>query len=211
MPGLIGKKLGMTQVFDEHGNAIPVTVIMVGPCTVVQVKTPERDGYRAVQVGFDPLPERKVNKPMDGHFRSCGTPAFRHLREFRVDEGEYEPGQELKGDLFEPGTIVSVTGTTRGRGFQGVVKRHGFSGGPETHGAKTHDEPGSIGASADPSRVWPGKRLPGHMGDARCTIRGVRVQGVDAEKNLLWLRGAIPGARGGVLLIRKQKSRKAGR
>ena len=204
MPGLIGKKLGMTQVYDESGNAIPVTVVEAGPCTVVQVKTPERDGYRAVQLGFDPLPERKTTKPMTGHFKSCGAPLFRHLREFRFDDGEYEPGQVLTAEQFEAGAKIKVTGTTKGRGFQGVVKRHNFHGGPETHGAKTHDEPGSIGNSAYPGRVWKGKKLPGHMGNARRTVRTLRVVGVDSERNLMWIRGAVPGARGGLLFIRKQ-------
>ncbi len=204
MPGLIGKKLGMTQIFDEQGNAIPVTVVEAGPCTVVQVKTPERDGYHAIQLGFDPLVERKVNKPMGGHFKGCGTDAFRTLREFRVTEGEYEPGQSITADIFEPGSKIAVTGITKGRGFQGVVKRHGFHGGPETHGAKTHDEPGSIGNSAYPGRVWKGKKLPGHMGNVRRTIRGLRIAGVDAERNIVWIKGAVPGARGGLLLIRKR-------
>jgi len=204
MPGLIGKKVGMTQVFGEDGVAVPVTIVEAGPCTVVQVKTDERDGYRAVQLGFDPAPERKVNAPMGGHFKKCGTPAFRHLREFEVGDGEYEPGQTLKADLFEAGTRIMVTGTTKGRGFQGVVKRHNFGGGPETHGAKTHDEPGSIGNSAYPGKVWKGKRLPGHMGNSRCTIRGLRIVGHDAERNLVWIRGAIPGARGSLVTIRKQ-------
>lgn len=204
MPGLIGKKLGMTQVFNEAGEAVPVTVIEAGPCTVVQVKTPERDGYQAVQLGFDPMPERKVTKPMAGHFKACGAPASRQLIEFPPGEGTYEPGQVIKADLFEPGTMVKVIGKSKGRGFQGVVKRHNFSGGPETHGAKTHDEPGSIGCSAYPAKVIKGKKLPGQMGDKRCTIRGLRIEGVDAERNLLWIRGAVPGARGSLVIIRKQ-------
>lgn len=204
MPGLIGRKVGMTQVWNEAGEAVPVTVIEAGPCTVVQVKTPERDGYQAVQLGFDPMPERKVLKPMAGHFKAHGTPPLRKLIEFREEEGKYEPGQVLKADLFEPGTMVKITGRTKGRGFQGVVKRHNFSGGPETHGAKTHDEPGSIGNSADPAKVWKGKKLPGQMGNTRRTTRGLRVEGVDAERNLLWIRGAVPGARGALLIIRKQ-------
>lgn len=204
MPALIGKKLGMTQIFGENGEAIPVTVVEAGPCTVVQVKTVERDGYQAVQMGFDAMPERKVNKPMAGHFKACGTPGYRHLVEFRISEGEYEPGQNLAADLFENGTKVAVTGTTKGRGFQGVVKRHGFGGGPETHGAKTHDEPGSIGNSAYPGKVWKGKKLPGHMGNARRTTKGLTIVGSDAERNLLWIKGAVPGARGSILYIRKQ-------
>ncbi len=203
MPGLIGKKVGMAQVFDEQGNVVPVTVVEAGPCTVVQVKTPERDGYRAVQLGFDPIDEKRANRPMTGHFKACGTGTFRTLREFRFEEGEYEPGQHITADIFEPGARVIVTGLSKGRGFQGVVRRHHFSGGPETHGAKTHDEPGSIGQSAYPSRVHKGKKLPGHMGNARCTVRNLRVVGVDAERNLLWIRGALPGAPGGLLLIRR--------
>jgi large subunit ribosomal protein L3 len=208
MPGLIGKKLGMTQIFGEDGAAIPVTVVEVGPCMVVQVRTPERDGYRAVQLGFEALPERKTNKPMAGHFKACGTPAFRHLKEFRVDEGEFEPGQVLKADWFEAGTRVKVTGTSKGRGFQGVVKRHNFSGGPETHGAKTHDEPGSIGNSAYPGRVWKGKKLPGHMGNVTDTTLNLQVVGVDAERNLMWIKGSLPGARGSLLYILRHGQRK---
>ena len=204
MPGLIGKKLGMTQIFNENGEAVPVTVVEAGPCTVVQVKTPERDGYQAVQLGFDPLPERKVKKPMGGHFKACGTPPFRHLREFRYRDGEYEPGQVLKADVFEPGTIVKVTGVSKGRGFTGVVKRHNFHGGPETHGAKTHDEPGSIGNSAYPGRVWPGKKLPGQYGNVQRTVRTLKIVGMDVERNLMWIKGAVPGARGGLLFIRSQ-------
>lgn len=195
----------MTQVYDEDGAAIPVTIVEAGPCTVLQVKTPERDGYQAVQIGFETVSDRRVNKPMAGHFKACGAGPFRHLTEFRFEEGEFEPGQVIKSDHFAPGTLVRVTGKSKGRGFQGVVKRHHFSGGPETHGAKTHDEPGSIGNSAYPAEVWKGKKLPGHMGNARCTTRGLRIVGVDAEKNLLWIEGALPGARGSVLYIQKQK------
>ncbi len=194
----------MTQIYGEDGVAVPVTVIEAGPCTVVQVKTDETDGYRAVQLGFQPSPERKVNKPMAGHFKSRGTAPFRHLHEFRSGDGVYEPGQVLKSDHFDSGTKVSVTGRSKGRGFQGVVKRHNFGGGPETHGAKTHDEPGSIGNSAYPGRVWKGKKLPGHMGNATVTLRGLTIVGADAERNLLWIRGAVPGARGSLVYIRKQ-------
>jgi large subunit ribosomal protein L3 len=194
----------MTQIFGEDGTAEPVTIVEAGPCTVVQVRTKDLDGYQAAQIGFEPKREKKVTKAMAGHFKKAGTAPFRHLHEFRFDEGDYQPGQVLKSDLFATGTTVVVTGTSKGRGFQGVVRRHHFSGGPETHGAKTHDEPGSIGASAFPSRVWPGKRLPGHMGNATATIRGLEILGVDAEKNLLWIRGSVPGARGSLLYIKKQ-------
>ncbi len=199
---MIGRKIGMTQVFGEDGSVIPVTVLEVGPCPVVAVRTPERDGYKAVQLAFDPVPERKLNKPRLGHLKKHGVGAYRTLREFRTDE-EFEPGAVLDVGIFEPGEKVDVVGTTKGRGFQGVVRRHGFHGGPETHGCKTHDAPGSIGASATPSRVIKGKKLPGHMGNARKTIKNLTVVKVDKERNLLIVKGAVPGARNSLVMVRK--------
>jgi large subunit ribosomal protein L3 len=202
MKAIIGKKIGMTQVFDPDGRVIPVTVIAAGPCWVVQKKTKERDGYSAIQVGYDPAREKRVNKPRKGHFAKAGVAPTRVLREFR-GVYELEVGAELKADVFAPGAVVDVIGTSKGKGFQGVVKRHHFSGGPATHGSKTGRIPGSVGASAWPSRVIPGKKLPGHMGDVRVTIRNITVVGVDAEQNLIWLKGAVPGARNGYHVLRE--------
>ncbi len=202
MKAIIGKKIGMTQVFDPDGKVIPVTVIAAGPCWVIQKRTKEKDGYAAIQVGFDPAREKRVNKPSKGHFAKAGVHPTRVLREFR-GESDLAVGAELKADIFAPGAVVDVIGTSKGRGFQGVVKRHHFSGGPATHGSKTGRIPGSVGASAWPSRVIPGKLLPGHMGDARVTVRNITVVGVDAEQNLIWLKGAVPGARNGYLVLRE--------
>jgi large subunit ribosomal protein L3 len=200
MKGIIGKKVGMTQVFDE-GIMVPVTVISAGICWVVQKKTAETDGYDAIQVGFDPAKEKRVTKPRKGHFAKAGVKPTRMLMEFR-GVSDLEVGAEIKADIFEAGAQVDITGTSKGRGFQGVVKRHGFSGGPATHGSKTGRIPGSIGASADPSRVIPGKKLPGQMGNKQVTVRNLTVVGTDAEQNLIWVRGAVPGAPNGYVVIR---------
>lgn len=202
MKAIIGKKIGMTQVFDPDGKVIPVTVIAAGPCWVVQKRTKEKDGYEAIQVGYDPAREKRVNKPRKGHFAKAGVPPTRVLREFR-GASDLEVGAELKADVFAPGAVVDVIGTSIGRGFQGVVKRHHFSGGPATHGSKTGRIPGSVGASAWPSRVIPGKKLPGQMGNVRVTVRNITVVGVDVELNLIWLKGAVPGARNGYLVLRE--------
>ncbi len=202
MKAIIGKKIGMTQVFDPDGKVIPVTVIAAGPCWVVQKKTKEKDGYEAIQVGYDPAREKRVNKPRKGHFAKAGVLPTRVLREFR-GVSDLEVGAELKADVFAPGAVVDVIGTSIGRGFQGVVKRHHFSGGPATHGSKTGRIPGSVGASAWPSRVIPGKKLPGQMGNVRVTVRNITVVGVDVELNLIWLKGAVPGARNGYLVLRE--------
>ncbi len=202
MKAIIGKKIGMTQVFDQDGTVTPVTVLTAGPCWVVQKKTKKSDGYDAIQVGFDPAKEKRVNKPAKGHFAKAGLTATRVLTEFR-GSSELEVGAEIKADLFAPGAVVDVIGTSKGRGFQGVVKRHGYSGGPATHGSKTGRIPGSMGASAWPSRVIPGKKLPGQMGNKRVTIRNLTVVGVDAEQNLIWIRGAIPGARNSYVILRE--------
>lgn len=199
---LIGKKIGMTQIFSESGTLTPVTVLEMGPCPVVQVKKEETDGYKAVQLGFMEIPEKRLNKPKLGHLKRWQAPPVRHLREVRVAEGEYEPGQTLTVEGFQVGEIVKVIAKTKGRGFQGVVKRHGFAGGKETHGVKTHDSPGSIGMSAYPARVIKGKKLPGRMGNTRKTVRNLRVVAVDAERNLLMVRGAVPGSRNGLVIVR---------
>lgn len=201
--GLIARKRGMTQVFGENGNVTPVTVLEAGPCTVVQVKTAATDGYEAIQLGFE-AKKKNVAKPMAGHFKRANVPAARVLREFRVEStAGYQVGQALSVELFKPGELVDVTGVTKGRGFQGGVKRHGWSGGEATHGSMFHRAPGSIGASSDPSRVWPGHRLPGRMGADRVTVPHLEVVRVVPEQNLLVVKGAIPGAPGGLVLVRK--------
>lgn len=205
MAGLIGKKVGMTQIFDDEGAAVPVTVIEAGPCPVVQVKTDESDGYRAVQLGFGRQKEKNAPLPEAGHAAKAGlleTPSV--LVEFRVDDPEaYEAGQQLTVEQFEPGVHVHVTGYSKGRGFQGVMKRHGFSGRPATHGHPKSRIPGSSGPGTDPSRVIKGKRSPGRMGNERTTIRNLKVERIDTERNLVFLRGGVPGARNGIVQIRK--------
>ncbi len=202
--GLIARKRGMTQVFGDDGNAIPVTVLEAGPCTVVQVKTEARDGYEALQIGFEPKKKKNVTKPMAGHFKKANVPATRVLREVRLKTVEgYQVGQTLTVDLFKPGELVDVMGVTKGRGFQGGVKRHGWYGGDATHGSMFHRAPGSIGASSDPSRVFPGHHLPGRMGADRITVPHLEVVRVMPEQNLLLVKGAIPGATGGLVMVRK--------
>ncbi len=206
MLGLMGRKVGMTQLFDGRGEVVPATVIELGPCTVTQVKTPERDGYAAVQLGFGEKLERKVKKPELGHFRKHGLKPAQALREFRVaDAGAHQVGQTIDVSLFEVGKRVDVIGTSIGRGFQGTRKRHGFTGGKATHGCTTHDQPGSIGASAYPSRVIKGKRLPGRMGGARVTMKNLQVVAVDPEQNVLVVRGAIPGPIRSLVVVRPTK------
>jgi large subunit ribosomal protein L3 len=204
--GLMGRKVGMTQIFDARGKAVPVTVIQAGPCPVVQLKTTERDGYVAIQVGFETQAKRaRVTRPLQGHFDKVQVPLQRYLREIRLrgGEGEFQVGQVLTVSLFAAGDRVRVTGTTKGRGFQGGVKRWNYRGGPQTHGAMFHRAPGSIGASSYPSRVFRGHHLPGHMGAVRQTVKGLEVVAVDAEKHLLLIRGAVPGPTGGLVTIQK--------
>ena len=202
--GLIGRKLGMTQLFWEDGSRIPVTVIEAGPCFVIQRKTKEKDGYNAIQIGFEPAKEKRVTKPRRGHMKKAGQGYFRVLREFPVDEPQgFEIGQELRSDIFEIGEYVDVIGTTKGRGFAGVVKRHGFHGGRASHGSMFHRAPGSIGASAYPSRVFKGTRLPGRMGNERKTVQNLMVLGVQPERNLLIVHGAVPGHRNGIVMVRE--------
>ncbi|HLV01974.1 MAG TPA: 50S ribosomal protein L3 [Acidobacteriota bacterium] len=204
--GLIGKKIGMTEVFDEAGNAVPVTVIQAGPCVVVQKKVLDKDGYSAVQLGFvEPGRKVKANRPLEGHFKRAGVPPARVLKEFRLsEEGEeaVEVGsQVLAQDVFEVNDIVHVTGRSKGRGFQGVVKRHGFGGGRATHGSMFHRAPGSIGASAFPSRVLPGMRGPGRMGGKQVKVRGLRVVAIDQDNNLVLVKGSVPGSRGSYVYL----------
>jgi large subunit ribosomal protein L3 len=204
--GIIGRKVGMTQVYAEDGRALPVTVIEAGPCVVVQRKSPDKDGYSAVQLGLvESRKLKRVSKPMKGHFDKAGLPPCRVLREFRVqDAAEVKVGDKVSVGIFAPGDTVHVTGVSKGKGFQGVIKRHNFAGGAATHGSMFHRAPGSIGASAFPSRVLKGMRAPGHMGLDRVTVRNLQVVRVDAERNLLVVRGSVPGAGDGYLVIRKR-------
>ena len=199
--GILGRKLGMTQLFDEAGRAVPVTVMEAGPCLVVQRRSREKDGYEAVQLGFGEVKEHRVNQPRRGHFAAHGVPARRVLGEFRLgDLSGIEVGQELKADLFQVGEEVSVTGISKGKGFAGVMKRHGFHGGPATRGSMLHRKPASGGAT-DAARVFKGVGKPGHMGAAQVTTKGLRVVRVDAERNLIIVRGAVPGAPGSLVRI----------
>ena len=210
MKGIIGKKVGMTQIFDETGNAVPVTVIEAGPCYVTQVRTADRDGYVAVQLGFEETKPKRLTQGQLGHLRRNNLPALRYLREFRLRNGDVnvEEGQEIKVDVFEQGERVDVIGTSKGRGFAGVVKRHGFRGGPKTHGqSDRHRAPGSVGMCATPGRTLKGKRMAGRMGNQRVTTQNLEVVVVDPERNLLAVRGSVPGAKNGVVLIKPARPR----
>lgn len=204
--GLIGKKIGITQIFDAEGTAVPVTVIQAGPCVVVQKKSVERDGYSKIQLGFvDPKRKVRPNRPMEGHFKKAGVPPVGVLKEFTFSENEEAVvnvgDQLLVKDVFSVDQYVDVSGRSKGRGFQGVIKRHGFHGGRATHGSMFHRAPGSIGASAYPSRVLPGMKGPGRMGDNQVKMRNLRVVQIDEENNLLMVKGSVPGARGGYVII----------
>lgn len=203
MKGIIGKKIGMMQLFDETGRAVPVTLISAGPCTVTNIRTVDRDGYSAVQMGFGEIKEKKVKKPLAGFFAKNNLKAARTLREFRAeDTSSFSVGQEIKADVFEAGQYVDVVGTSQGKGFAGAMKRHGFSGGPRTHGSMIHRQPCSNGAT-DAARVYKGTKKPGHMGAERVTVQGLKVVRVDAEKNLLIVKGAIPGSQNGLVLVKE--------
>jgi large subunit ribosomal protein L3 len=205
MMGLIGRKIGMTQLFDEKGDVVPVTVIEAGPCTVTEIRTSERDGYTALQLGFGTNKEKRFTKPYLGQFTKRNLPPSRHLREFRIaDISAYTLGQTLNASVFEKGEHVDVEGTTKGRGFAGIIKRHGFKGGHASHGPTMGREPGSIGSSAYPSRVIKGKRLPGRMGGKPLTSKNLMVAGVDTEQNVVLVRGAIPGPTNGLVFILKR-------
>ncbi len=202
--GLLGKKVGMTRIFTEDERWIDVTVLEAGPCLVVQCKTKDKDGYDAVQLGFGEVKESRCTKPRLGHFKKAGVAPVRSLREFRLQgESELKPGDEIKADIFQAGDRVDVSGTSKGKGFAGVIKRYGFKGGPGGHGSHFHRAPGSIGQSADPAKVYKNKKLPGHMGNSRVTIENLEVIDVDAAKNLLVVRGSVPGASGGLVMVRK--------
>ena len=205
MAGLIGKKIGMTRIFDEEGVQVPVTVIEAGPCPVVEVRSQDQDGYSAVQLGYGAKKAKRTSRAEMGHAAKAGLEAApRLMREFRIENGEeYEVGQELTVELFEAGDRVKVTGRSKGRGFQGVVKRHGFAGRPSTHGHPMSRNPGSLGPGTDPSRVIKGKKLPGRMGGTRTTIRNLQIVRVDGERNLLFVKGGVPGSRDGYVLISK--------
>jgi large subunit ribosomal protein L3 len=204
--GIVGTKLGMTQVFDAEGKAVPVTVIQAGPCAVTQIKTEETDGYTAIQVGYGEVKPKALNKPLLGHLAKSGTGPVRHLQEYRVENpGDYQLGQEIKADIFSAGEIVDAIGTSIGRGFAGYQKRHNFKRGPMSHGSKNHRLPGSVGAGTTPGRVYPGKRMAGRLGGKQITVRKLTVVRVDAERNLLLVKGAVPGKRGALLNIMPEK------
>ena len=206
MIGLLGRKVGMTQFFDERGEAIPVTIIEAGPCTVTELRSTQRDGYTAVQLGFGTNKESRFTRPVLGQFKKRNLPPLRHLREFRVESIEgLEVGQSLDVSIFEKGRYVDVQGVTKGRGFAGVVKRYGFIAGHASHGPTAGKQPGSIGASAYPSRVVKGKRLPGHMGNVNLTIKNLEVVAIDPEQNMLMVRGAVPGPTNGLVVVKKRE------
>lgn len=213
MKGIIGRKIAMTQVFTEDGKVIPVTMVEAGPCLVTQIKTVEKEGYDALQLGFGAVKEKRLNRPQRGHFQSKDLEPRRHLAEVRVeDPSGYRLGQEIKVDIFSKGDRVDITGRSRGKGYAGVIKRHNFGGGPGSHGAHFHRAPGAIGACATPSRVFKGSRMPGRMGGERVTAQNLEVVDVKPERNLLLVKGSVPGPDGGILIIRESvKSRKKAR
>ncbi|MCT2026363.1 50S ribosomal protein L3 [Dermabacter hominis] len=202
--GVLGTKLGMTQVWDEDGNIVPVTVVQAGPCVVTQVRSQDVDGYDAVQIAYGAIDPRKVTKPLKGHFEKAGVTPRRHLVELRTnDAAEYELGQEIDASVFEAGQKVDVVGTTKGKGNAGVMKRHGFAGVSASHGQhRNHRKPGSIGGASTPARVFKGMRMAGRMGGNRNSVQNLTVQAVDAEKNLVLIKGAVPGPKGGIVLVR---------
>ncbi|MFZ4813618.1 MAG: 50S ribosomal protein L3 [Phototrophicaceae bacterium] len=210
MKGIIGKKVGMTQVFDEKGQVTPVTVIEAGPCFVTQVRTAEKDGYTAIQLGYEATKPQRLTKGQLGHLQKSGLPALRYLREFRLKDGEVDVsvGDEIRANVFEKGEIVDVIGISKGRGFAGTIKRHNFNRQPKTHGQSDRERaPGSVGMRATPGKTLKGQRMSGHMGDDRITVQNLRVEVIDAEKNLLAVRGSIPGHKGGIVLIRPAKKK----
>lgn len=201
--GIIGKKVGMTQIFDEKGNVVPVTVIEAGPCVVAQVKTTGKEGYDAVQLGFGDVKDKHTNRPEKGHFAKNNLAAMKHLREFRLESVEgINVGDEVKADIFVSGEKVDIQGTSKGKGFQGVIKRHGNSRGPMGHGSMYHRRPGSMGATSTPGRVFKGKKLPGHMGKVTVTIQNLDVVSVDMDKNVILVKGSVPGPKGTILKVK---------
>mgnify|MGYP000897568951 FL=1 len=205
--GILGRKVGMTQIFTPEGQAVPVTVVEAGPCIVMQAKTLENDGYASVQLGFGEKKENRTNKPLLGHFAKANARPVSYLREFALEEGEnLTVGQEVKADMFKEGEIVDVVGTSKGKGFAGAIKRHNFNRAAMSHGSMYHRRPGSL-SGTDPARVFKGRRLPGHLGMERVTTRGLEVVRVDAERNLLLIKGSVPGSRGGMVLVKRTTKR----
>lgn len=204
--GLIGKKVGMTEVFLEDGTVVVGTVIKAGPCFVVQKRSADKDGYEAIQLGFEEVKPQRLTKPLLGHFKKAGVPPLRFLREFGVLKkggvDEYKPGDVVKADIFKEGDLIDITGTSKGKGFAGVMKRHGFAGQPDSHGGMAHRRPGSIGQHSFPARVWKGLGMAGHMGAERVTVQGVRVVKVNPEKDIIIIKGSVPGPDGGLLVLR---------
>ncbi|PDO11309.1 MAG: 50S ribosomal protein L3 [Candidatus Reconcilbacillus cellulovorans] len=210
MKGILGKKIGMTQIFAEDGTVVPVTVIQAGPCVVLQKKSMENDGYEAIQLGFEDKKEKNATKPEIGHAKKAGTTPKRFIREIRgVNLADYEVGQEIRADIFKEGELVDVTGTSKGKGFAGAIKRHGQSRGPMAHGSKYHRGPGTLAIIRDANRVPKGKKLPGHMGHERVTIQKLPIVKVDAERNLILVKGSVPGPRNGYLSIRSTVKQQA--
>ena len=208
--GIYGRKLGMTQVFSESGNVLPVTVIEAGPCIVVQKKTLDNDGYNVLQLGYFEKKEKRLNKPQKGHFKRHNATPCVYLKEFEVDNIEdYKEGDRIVVDMFKPGDFVDVTGVSKGKGFAGVVKRWGFSGGPAAHGSMFHKSPGSIGASATPSRVFKGRKMPGRLGGKRVTVQNIQVVEVKPDKNIILLKGAVPGSRNGIITIKSSVKKRS--
>lgn len=200
---ILGKKIGMTQVFTEDGLVVPVTVVEAGPCTVVQKKSIEKDGYEAVQVGFGKIREKNVNNPLKKHYEKAGATPCRYLREFRLEDlGEFEVGSQIKAEIFENGELVDVSGTSKGKGYAGTIKRYNHHRGPMTHGSKFHRAPGSLGACSTPSKVFKGHKMPGQMGNVKVTTQNLQIVKVDAERNLLLIKGSVPGAKGGLVIVR---------
>jgi len=206
--GLIGRKAGMTQIFGEKGEVIPVTLVEAGPCIVLQKKTSDQEGCEAIQLGYEDIKEKKLTKSLKAKFTKIKVKPKRYIREFRVNNlDDYEVGQEIKVDIFKEGSFVDVCGTSKGKGFAGVIKRWGFKGGPKSHGSRFHRAPGSIGASASPSRVFKGQKLPGQMGNKKVTIQSLKIVRLDKEKNLLVIKGAVPGASRGIVIIEKAEKK----
>lgn len=201
--GILAKKIGMTRIFSEDAKAVPVTVLKAGPCYVVGVRTDEKDGYKAVILGFDEKPLKKMTKPMQGIMKAEVGKGFKVMKEFETDE-PVEPGTKVDVSIFEEGEVVDITGTSKGKGFQGVIKRWGFSGGPRSHGSRFHRAPGSIGQHTEPAKIWKGKKMPGHMGAGTVTVKNLKVVDVDKDGNLLLVKGAVPGAPGSIVLVRKK-------
>jgi large subunit ribosomal protein L3 len=201
--GILGKKIGMTRLFRESGESVPITALEIGPCYIIQIKREEKEGYNAIQVGYQAKREQKVSKPLLGHFQAAGKGGFRYLREIRVDEVDsFKLGQEITSEIFTVGESITVRGLSKGKGFAGVVKRWGFSGGDTTHGCRSHRVPGSMGASANPSRVMRGKKLPGRMGNQRIAVKNLKVVDVVKEQGLILVKGSVPGSRGGLVEVR---------